>query len=502
VSTVPPWLTALAQLDAMALGLGAALGVGLGLLVGWLIARARAARPLAEAAARSGDVEARLDERSEQLARLEQERVRWNADAAELRQQLSTLQAEQASLTARAESEARAAQEKLGLLQANETQLREAFQALSAEALRRNNQSFLELAKASMGEFQQGAVGDLERRQQAIETLVQPIRASLEQVGAKLAEVERQRIGHYATLTEQVQALAKTQLQLQSETGNLVKALRAPSVRGRWGEIQLRRVVELAGMLAYCDFVEQQVASTDDGRFRPDVVVRLPGGKQVVIDAKAPLGAYLEALEAGDDGLRDAHLRDHARQVRAHMIKLGAKSYQSQFEATPEFVVMFLPGETFFSAALQHDPMLIEYGVDQRVIPASPTTLIALLRAVAYGWRQEQLAQSAQQISKLGTDLHDRVRVFANHFESLRKGLDNAVDAYNRAVASLESRVLVSARRFRDLGAGGEEEIGAVEMIDRAPRQLTLAGIPNGDNGAAPEAADDSEVPEDKPNAS
>jgi DNA recombination protein RmuC len=501
VSTVPPWLTALAQLDGMALALGAVLGAGLGLLVGWLIARARAARPLADAAARTGDVEARLEERSEQLARIEQERTRWHADTADLRRQLGALQTEQASLMARAESEARAAQEKLSLLQANETQLREAFQALSAEALRRNNQSFLELAKASMGEFQQGAVGDLERRQQAIETLVQPIRASLEQVGAKLAEVERQRIGHYATLTEQVQALAKTQLQLQSETGNLVKALRAPSVRGRWGEIQLRRVVELAGMLAYCDFVEQQVASTDDGRFRPDVVVRLPGGKQVVIDAKAPLGAYLEALEAGDDGLRDAHLRDHSRQVRAHMIKLGAKSYQSQFESTPEFVVMFLPGETFFSAALQHDPTLIEYGVDQRVIPASPTTLIALLRAVAYGWRQEQLAQSAQQISKLGTDLHDRVRVFANHFESLRKGLDNAVDAYNRAVASLESRVLVSARRFRDLGAGGEEEIGAVEMIDRAPRQLTLSGIANGDNGAAPETPAEPGLPDDTPSA-
>lgn len=501
MSTVPPWLTALAQLDGMALALGALLGAALGMVVGWLIARARAARPLAEAAARSGEVEARLEERSEQLARLEQERARWNADAAALRAQLSALQAEQASLTARAESDARAAQEKLALLQSNETQLREAFQALSAEALRRNNQSFLELARASMGEFQQGAVGDLERRQQAIETLVQPIRASLEQVGAKLAEVERQRIGHYATLTEQVQALAKTQLQLQSETGNLVKALRAPSVRGRWGEIQLRRVVELAGMLAYCDFVEQQVASTDDGRFRPDVVVRLPGGKQVVIDAKAPLGAYLEALEESDDGRRDGHLRDHARQVRAHMIKLGAKSYQSQFEATPEFVVMFLPGETFFSAALQHDPTLIEYGVDQRVIPASPTTLIALLRAVAYGWRQEQLAQSAQQISKLGTELHDRVRVFAGHFESLRKGLDNAVDAYNRAVASLESRVLVSARRFRDLGAGGDEEIGAVEMIDRAPRQLTLAGMPNGDDGPAPQSPADSQPADAKRDA-
>ncbi len=387
---------------------------------------------------------------------------------------LFELKAALAALDARSTSERKAFDEKLAVVDNAQSKLTDAFKALSADALKSNNQSFLDLARATLERFHQGAQSDLEARQKAVDHLVQPLRESLQRVDVKLGEIEKARVSAYSELSAQMKGLVETHLpMLHSETANLVKALRQPTVRGRWGEIQLKRVVEMAGMLDYCDFIEQESRSTEDGRFRPDLIVRLPGGKQIVVDSKAPVDAYLRATEADDEQSQRLHLADHARQVRAHISALGRKAYFEQFDPTPEFVVLFLPGEMFFSAALQQDPALIEFGVNERVIPATPTTLIALLRAVAYGWRQEALAENAQEVADLGRQLYDRIAKLGEHWTHLGSRLGKAVDAYNDATASLETRVLVTARRFRDLKAGSEGvEIQMPAPIERVPRRL------------------------------
>jgi DNA recombination protein RmuC len=360
----------------------------------------------------------------------------------------------------------------------NETTLRDAFKALSADALRESNESFLALAKERLGAERVLTTAELDKRTQAIDALVKPVTETLNKVDAQLREVEKERVGDYKSITKHLEQMAQSSAQLQGETKNLVTALRSPSVRGQWGEIQLRRVVEMAGMLEHCDFSEQVSRDTEEGRQRPDLLLNLPGGKHVVIDAKAPLAAYLDAVEAADPDTREARLKDHARQVRDHITKLGAKQYWANFAPTPEFVVLFLPGETFFHDALQHDPSLLEYGVEQKVIPASPTTLIALLKTVAYGWRQEKLAENAEQISNLGRELYDRVVTMAKHFATLGERLDGAVDAYNKTVGTMESRVLVSARRFRELGAATGEEIAKADVVELKARELR-----NGESG-------------------
>ena len=378
-----------------------------------------------------------------------------------------------ADLQARLETERKSSDEKLALIEDSRQRLSDAFKALSADALARNNQSFLELAGATLARTQEAARGDLELRQQAIADLVAPVRQSLEKVDSKILELEKSRAGAYAGLSEQVRALVEGQAQLRGETGKLVTALRSPSARGRWGEIQLRRVVEMAGMLEYCDFTSQATLFGDDGRLRPDLLVRLPAGKTIVVDAKTPLDGYLQAIEAPEEGLRKMRLADHARQVRGHMTQLARKSYWDQFDHAPEFAVLFLPGECFFSAALESDPGLIEFGVEQNIILATPTTLIALLRAVAYGWRQENLAQNAAEISALGKDLFKRISDMGDHFNKVGVNLGRAVDAYNSAVGSLESRVMVSARRFADLKtAPMGVQIGELEPVEKNVRAL------------------------------
>src|SRR5438093_2265386 len=371
--------------------------------------------------------------------------------------------------------------ERLKAQQDGELRLRDAFQALSADALRTNNEAFLALAESRLREARTEATSDIDARKKAIEDLLAPMARTLDQVDREIKDAERRRVESGAQLLQRIVSLDTAGQSLRDETRRLTDALKRPGVRGRWGELQLKRVVELAGMVEHCDFEEQHTYTTEERRMRPDVVVRLPGGKYVVIDAKAPLDAYLKALEAPDEAARLALLADHARQVRSHLTQLAAKGYAAHVQPSPNFVVMFLPGEMFFSAALEQDPSLIEFGVQQRVIPASPTTLIALLRAVAYGWQQQAMEENAKKISELGRNLYESVRALGGHFDTLGARLKSSLEAYNQAVGSLEGNVLVKARKFKDYqAANGGEDIKALDPIDRVPRMLQAPELTDG----------------------
>ncbi|HZS68246.1 MAG TPA: DNA recombination protein RmuC [Burkholderiales bacterium] len=375
---------------------------------------------------------------------------------AQLQRTMLDVSREKEALAATIEAERKGFEQKLKLLEDAKAALSDAFTALSANALKSNSEEFLKLAHTS----------------------VAPVREALSKFEAKVQALEVAREGAYQGLVQQVSQLLDTGRQLRSETSNLVQALRSPVIRGQWGEIQLRRVVEMAGMLSYCDFVEQETVRTETGSLRPDLVVKLPAGKTIVVDAKAPVAQFLDAMAVADDAERKTKLQAFARLVRERIAELGRKSYWDQFDHTPELVVMFLPGDHFYSAALQEDPALLEYGVEQKVLVATPVNLIGLLRAIAYGWRQEAIAENAKEISELGAELYKRISDLGGHWIDLGRNLTRTVDAYNSAVGSLESRVLVSARRFRELGAASAAaEIAAVEPVEKAPRSLKVLDI-------------------------
>ncbi len=408
--------------------------------------------------------------------------------ASELRSQVAELQSklEVSGQQARNESNLRvAAETRLAETQANledqkrlldeaRVKLADAFQALSAEALKSNNQAFIALARSTFETIQTQAKGDLETREQAIMGLVNPLIETLKRYETQIQEMEKVRQSAYGSLEEQLRNLATVNQQLQKETGTLANTLKGgPAVRGRWGEMTLRRVAELAGMSEHCDFTEQENFESDAGRQRPDMIVHLPNGRDIAVDAKAPLQAFLDAAAAPTEEERTAKLARHAQLVRDRMKELSAKAYWDQFNPAPEIVVLFLPGESFFSAALEQDRTLLEDGMQKHVVIATPTTLIALLRAVAFGWRQERIARNAQAISDLGKDLYDRMRTFLTHFEGVGSSLKRATENYNRAVGSLESRVLPSARKFKDLGAATGDAMAELEPLDETTRELS-----------------------------
>jgi DNA recombination protein RmuC len=457
-------------LSATAIGVAIVIFLA-GAAVAWFWSRV-AARDLS---ARIRELEADSSGRQSVEAELRRLSLELRAERDVLRERLELEQQRRIA----AETTAMKARENLDeqkkLLEEARTKLSDAFQGLASDALGKSMYQFLELANAKFESLRGEAEGDLEQRRVAIEGLVRPLGETLGQLSDRLSQVESSRQEAYGELKSQVQLLAQSSKELRDETGTLSNALKQPQVKGRWGELTLRRVVELAGMSSHCDFDEQTSVDTENGRLRPDMTVHLPGGGKLVVDAKVPLSGFLAATTAMSDDERAAAMQEHARLVRSHIQTLSAREYWKQFEPTPEFVVLFVPGESFFSAALDCAPTLIEEAIDKRVVLASPTTLIALMRAIAYGWRQEMLAENAERISELGKDLYERLTIFAEHLGDVRKGLERANDSYTKAVRSFNTRLLPGANKFTELGVASTREIEALEPVESLPEPLANA---------------------------
>ncbi len=470
------------------LSLAAMAGALAGLAAGWWMGRIRLLKAHQEAlgsmqqeAARSHGEVVRLTEahaaavvRAERLEALEERLQQREAQIAALQTTLSDLRSRGARLETIIRQDRQALKEKLRLVEGWQERLTDAYRGLSTRALKENNRVFMDLAQATLARFVDRARSDMDQRSQAVGGMLQPLQEALERYENNTRSMERARQDAYGELRQQIHSLMATQEGVREETRRLVKALRVPHVRGRWGETTLKRVAELAGMQAHCDFYEQPATPGDGNRMRPDMIVRLPGNRLIVVDAKVPLSAYLDSLEATQAEERDALIDRHAAQIATHIQQLARKAYWAQFETTPEFVVLFIPGENFFAAALSRNPRLIEDGMQRQVVLATPTTLIALLKAVAYGWRQQQAAENADKVARLGRTLYERLQTMTGHLQQMGRDLDRCVGSYNRMVGSMERRVLVSARGFEDLGVvdGGVHGSPTLEKIESQPRAL------------------------------